>query len=57
MPLIKCKECGRDMSSSANRCPNCNRYHWTLGRKLILVVPFLMLLFWIFFFVYAVCAG
>ena len=23
MALIKCKECGREISENANKCPNC----------------------------------
>lgn len=36
MALIKCSECGKDISDKANLCPNCGLkiFRWTLVKKI-----------------------
>jgi hypothetical protein len=36
-PLEICKECGKEVSTSARRCPHCGRYLWSTGRIVILI--------------------
>mgnify|MGYP003781604919 CR=1 FL=1 len=42
-----CKECKREISSSARRCPHCGSYRWTTGRigcAFFLVIPALLII-------------
>ena len=38
MAIIKCKECGSEMSSSASRCPKCGKTRTTLVGILAAVI-------------------
>src|SRR6266446_2966832 len=48
MALVKCRECGKEISSSAASCPNCGKRQTSLGTKLVvvmtLVVAFIVML-------------
>ena len=47
MAMIRCLECGNQMSDSANKCPHCGANKWqsagyTVAQKIGLAVLFLM---------------
>lgn len=47
MALKICKECGREISETARRCPHCGNYIWSTGRigcAVVLLFFFLMIL-------------
>jgi len=51
--IIKCKECGGEMSSNARECPKCGRYrHFTpngIFWALVAWLAFIAWLSWMFF--------
>jgi DNA-directed RNA polymerase subunit RPC12/RpoP len=50
MALIKCVECGNEISSSATKCPKCGKTRATRERLtmwIIFVICFLITLFWL----------
>lgn len=45
MALIKCKECGGEMSSSASRCPKCGKTRSTYTGIVVAVIVGVVLFF------------
>lgn len=31
--MIRCRECGKEISENATTCPNCGRKTWTAGKR------------------------
>jgi RNA polymerase subunit RPABC4/transcription elongation factor Spt4 len=32
MAMHACRDCGKEISNTARRCPHCGKYQWTGGR-------------------------
>ena len=45
MALIKCRECGKEISDKASVCPNCGVKVHPLSLKYILVIPIIIVIF------------
>ncbi|WP_440654605.1 zinc ribbon domain-containing protein [Candidatus Pelagibacter sp. HIMB1506] len=45
MALVKCKECNKQISDSAEKCPNCGfkKKQWSIGWKSTLFIIFILL--------------
>lgn len=46
MALKNCKECGKEVSSSANKCPNCGKdqRNWFMRHKILSIIGALIIL-------------
>jgi RNA polymerase subunit RPABC4/transcription elongation factor Spt4 len=42
-----CKDCGKEISNTARRCPNCGAYHWSDGRIALAIFMGVFLLIFI----------